>query len=184
MSEQTTILGKLVGDDANRDAIHIAVAPVVAAENLFPGQDIGLCEDGRVASVSPVIGIVDPFLKHRVVIGDRFYMLLYPNTITSLRHEWVHPAFEKRNETRPSARDSSEQWLRSFAEQAGLSYDSMLEKVAGYVEDGDPWVENGSEMARDAYYAVNEDEFWKHYEAVTGTKNPHHSWSSPFSCSC
>lgn len=94
----------------HRDAVHIAVAPVVASERLAPGQDIGFVGDGldlvRYASpynfgprtaeslqyVQP-IGIVDPFLRGPVFEGDRFWMWLYPNTITSLRHDWTHPAF-------------------------------------------------------------------------------------------
>ena len=43
-------IGKLLEPTAQRDAIHIAVAPVVAAETLEPGTGIGFEEDGRVSS--------------------------------------------------------------------------------------------------------------------------------------
>jgi hypothetical protein len=92
-------LGQLITEDGwYRDAVHIAVVPVTAAESLVAGEHIGLAMNSKSrvsADVSPHIGIVDPFLdKDRVIrTGDRFWMFLYPNTITSLRHVWTHPAF-------------------------------------------------------------------------------------------
>jgi hypothetical protein len=92
-------LGQLITDgDRRRDAIHIAVAPVTAAEALKPGQHVGFAPAGQTEAVGPVdahryIGIVDPFLKDLVHPGQRFWLFLYPNTVTSLRHVWTHPAF-------------------------------------------------------------------------------------------
>ena len=90
-------LGQLIADgDRRRDAIHIAVAPVTAAERLTPGQHVGLVRDGDLELVGPcacAIGIVDPFLAAAVEPGQRFWLFLYPGTVTSLRHIWSHPAF-------------------------------------------------------------------------------------------
>ncbi len=91
-------LGSLIEDgDRRRDAVHVAVAPVTAAERLAPGQHVGLVGDGteHVGPASPdgCIGVVDPFLPHPVEPGQRFWLFLYPNTVTSLRHYWTHPAF-------------------------------------------------------------------------------------------
>ncbi len=78
----------LVGDDYARDAIHVAVAPVVALETLEPGQHVGLTPDGRARTLlMPTVGIVDPFLRQPVKAGERFWLFLYPGSIASLRHE-------------------------------------------------------------------------------------------------
>lgn len=86
-------LGAAPGDDAGRDAVHIAVAPVVAAERLQPGQHVGLLDDGRVCANDKAIGIVDPFLVDAVLPGQRLWLFLYPGTVTSFSHVWTHPAF-------------------------------------------------------------------------------------------
>jgi uncharacterized protein (TIGR02996 family) len=91
-------LGKLIeGGDDRRDAIHIAVAPGTAAARLAPGQHVGFARDGDTETFGPSptpIGIVDPFLSRLVDPGERFWVFLYPGTITGLRHVWTHPAFE------------------------------------------------------------------------------------------
>jgi hypothetical protein len=89
-------LGQLCGDDARRDAIHIAVAPLVAGVILEPGQHVGLFHDGTASPMKPHIGVVDPFLKEPVPAGESFWVMLYPGTITGLRHVWTHPAFKPR----------------------------------------------------------------------------------------
>lgn len=95
--ENTPQLGKLIETaDRRRDAVHVAVVPVTAETELTPGQAVGLTRsnDFEFAGVSEnPIGIVDPFLTSPVQAGQRFWLLLYPGTITSLRHVWTHPAF-------------------------------------------------------------------------------------------
>lgn len=91
--------GQLITDgDRRRDAVHVAVAPVTAGHRLTPGQHVGLSADSYdVAGDTPPhrrIGIVDPFLTAPVEEGQRFWLFLYPNSITGLRHIWSHPAFE------------------------------------------------------------------------------------------
>ncbi len=95
--EKALQLGKLIDDgDRRRDAIHIAVAPVMAAQRLAPGQHVGLVEEANLERVGPcdhTIGIVDPFLSKEVQPGQWFWLFLYPGSITGLRHIWTHPAF-------------------------------------------------------------------------------------------
>ena len=94
-------LGQLIADKEarqRRDAIHIAVIEMEAVEMLEPGQAIGVVPntDGLKASAGcEHVGIVDPLLKHQVSPGERFWMVMNPKTVTDLRHDWNHPAFEK-----------------------------------------------------------------------------------------
>lgn len=92
-------LGNLLTGTEGRDAIHIAITPVVASERLYPGESVelfGKTEKGLNyvrKSTGKSIGIIDPFLKDPVKFGECVYLFLNPYTITSLRHVWVHPAF-------------------------------------------------------------------------------------------
>lgn len=87
-------LGEMPAEDAKRDAVHIAVAPVVAGVDLEPGQRVGLFSDGQASPMKPHIGIVDPFRIGWIERGTRFWLYLFPNSITDLRHVWSHPAFK------------------------------------------------------------------------------------------
>lgn len=88
-------VGKLLDASiVKRDAIHVAVAPLEAAMDLKPGEHVGLTDEGRAVAGVETIGIVDPFLEATVKEGERFYLFLYPGTITSLHHVWTAPAFE------------------------------------------------------------------------------------------
>lgn len=102
MSQEMQVpkLGQVIEGEAFRDAVHVAVAPVEAGEDMMPGEHTGPVEHGslvmgacRMGAYKYAIGVVDPFLKHMVRKGQRFWLFLYPNTVTSLRHAWTHPAF-------------------------------------------------------------------------------------------
>ena len=80
-------------DVGGRDAVHVAVIAATAARKLAPGQDVGFIDGERAGTVDQPIGIVDPFLKSTVKTGQRFWLYLYPRTITGLSHKWTHPAF-------------------------------------------------------------------------------------------
>ena len=87
-------LGSLIPHHENRrDAVHVAIAPVTAAESLAPGDHVGFLGQQVGKTSDELIGIVDPFLPRPVASGERFWLVLYPNTITDMRHVWSHPAF-------------------------------------------------------------------------------------------
>lgn len=106
-------LGKIITTDKQRDAIHIAVAPLQAAETMRRGDHVGIL-DGKASKSVSTIGIVDPFLETQVKKGQWFWLFLYPGTITSLRHHWVHPAFGK-EEADTALHQKAELWLRQYA---------------------------------------------------------------------
>jgi hypothetical protein len=88
----STIGTLLTPGQEKRDAVHLPVLHVLAAEQLSPNQDIGILKDGQASAFADVlIGKVDPFLKTIVPRGAGFWMVLYPSRITSLRHVWRHP---------------------------------------------------------------------------------------------
>ncbi len=101
--ENTPQIGKLIENgDRRRDAVHIAVVPMTAETELTPGQPVGLSRsnDAEFAGAThKPVGIVDPFLTVPVSPGQRFWLFLYPGTITSLRHVWTHPEFAAVNQT-------------------------------------------------------------------------------------
>jgi len=88
----TLPIGRLIAGDEGRDAVHVAIAPTAAPCELLPGQHVDQHGKPEGPGVVPV-GIVDPFLRAPVRPGQRFWLLLYPNSVTSLRHEWTHAAF-------------------------------------------------------------------------------------------
>ncbi|WP_374633974.1 hypothetical protein [Ferrovibrio sp.] len=184
MSNTQDLIGKLLPEGTPRDAIHIAVAPVVAAYGeLQPGQRVTLSlwrEEGPVAYASEdqVDGIVDPFLTAPVKEGERFFLFLFPNTITALRHEWSHPAFPAQ-QPMGADRVASEAWLRNYAERYCANYEEMVSGAVsrrGYCfgdDDGPPQYRNAAA------------EFWHHIEVVTGKKfDKDHRENTPFRCAC
>lgn len=156
-------IGKIIEGEAARDAIHIAVAPVVAGEHLEPGTHVAFDENGSVVSrKNNPIGIVDPFLGGAVKKGQKFYLFLYPKTVTNLRHEWSHQDFKQE----PSTASASMLWLKHFAVLHQMHYNDMMAGVERFVDGGCtfPTIED------DHKDWETPPDFWIHYYAVTGKK--------------
>src|SRR5690348_4912807 len=85
-------LGTII-EDGGRDAIHLAVEPIEAGEQLYPGQHIGIVDGKASTKAKKKLGIVDPFIDGFVPKGQKFWLIVYPRQITSLRHVWEHPDF-------------------------------------------------------------------------------------------
>lgn len=191
-------LGTIIGDHERRDAIHLAVTPAVAAYTIHPGMHVGFLPDGTAGTCENPVGIVDPFLKDLVKKGQRFWLVVYPRQITSLRHVWTHPAFtdEETMAEPPSmpakpaqptekpkalstCAERSKAWIENFAIGLGRTYEAMMEHAKDYLNTGSYWC--GGEEFEGEWVP---DEFWSHYETVTGTVVPESNKGNFFTCSC
>lgn len=181
-------MGDILPDDAGgRDAVHVAVVSCIASAKLQPGQDIGIGEqqgrDYEALATAKHIGRVDPFLKAAVLKGQRFWLYLYPRSITGLNHQWTHPAFPDAKEgdvySPPSEKLASEKWIRDWADGYGVTYTDMIDAAKDYVRRGDYFSRGGTFEGERV-----PEQFWEHYERVTGTVVKTEDKGSFFSCSC
>ena len=197
-------LGSLIGDGEGRDAIHVAVLPVTAGETLHPAQHIGIKDGVAMTTATKLVGIVDPFLRGAVHTGQKFWMLLYPRTITSLRHVWSHPDFA--DEILPGvpavsdstveslirldaddAKAASEAWLNDFAKRLFSYYanDDYERDYGSPLEVLILGLEHGGGFCTDIEYGDDvkpSEELFMHYERYTGktlTTKPQY-----FRCAC
>jgi hypothetical protein len=110
-------------------------------------------------------------------------MFLLPNTITGLRHEWTHPAFDAVLAVTPwtTQRAKSRRWLEDKARELDLTYNALLLAAERRAHDGEHTIQQGSEYWRDAF--GDPREFWRHYEIVTG-ESVSDMDAAVFSCSC
>lgn len=184
LTDALATLGTIIDESAGRDAIHLAVEPVVAGAVLLPGQDIGL-ENGKAVPRRPYLGVVDPFLINEVQPGQRFWLVVYPRQITSLRHVWSHPAFGDSEPAKATDEDHHVKWMTDWAVKH-MSIDYYGEEGGSYspqralgnaVEAGHSHSIGPYEDARDHI----DSEWWGHWEAITGVKGDRDNY---FSCSC
>lgn len=184
--------GHLITDDCqDRDAVHVAVVPVEANSILYPAQHVGLAQ-GRtdlVGSCNNPIGVVDPFLKDRVHRSERFWLFLYPGTITSLRHAWTHPAFEGEGIASPQA--TAMAWLEQFCRDhnpgPGCDWEDTIhvgQLIAIGQEaidrDGPMYCGNSQTMANALH--EHRKKFWENLSIVTGS--PQLDDLPGFKCAC
>lgn len=183
MSEALKI-GSPIDCEQFRDAIHVAVAPVVAGEGLNPAERIALNGNGEAVRAKKAVGIVDPYLQSPIRKGQKFWMFLMPGSVTSLRHEWTHPAFREQAIAAPALSnevDESVAWLKNFAnEDVGLRYDRILEIGREAITSGSAFV--GGDNEQDVFNE-QKDEFLKHVAIVLGLKSPDRN-DVYFSCAC
>src|SRR5687767_11487654 len=125
-------IGQLLGEDAKRDAVHIALFPAIAGEELDAGDEVGLLFGTTNVIISypadygcKPMGIVDPFLgmdspdgegrwqRRRVLKGGRCYVFLHPGQVTGVRHEWECAAID----SPPVNFSESAVWLHQFAQK-------------------------------------------------------------------
>lgn len=182
-------LGQIHTRRERRDAIHLAVEPVEAADVLWPGDRIAVIDGKAFRTENNPTGIVDPFLTGEILQGQRFWFVMMPRMVHSLRHVWTHPAFppEPGTEDVPhnhpdqlSPRQEAEASLRTQAEAMGYTYARLMALA-------DTWL-NSQEYIMDnteSYKGVFDAEaFWKAYDTVRGVVTPESLRDCFFTCSC
>lgn len=181
MSDQSKLgIGQIITSEQFKDAIHVAVAPVKAAHRLMPGDHVGLDGDGEATDKEKWIGIVDPFLTTWIGAGETFWLFLYPGSITSLRHDWSHPAFL--DPTVPivapqTPKEKSKAFLEKVASACGVDFEDMISAI-----ENDDYIHMGeNERYKDVLRGPMYDEFVAHCRLYLDkpTIEPY-----PFSCSC
>lgn len=180
-------LGTIIDETAARDAIHLAVEPAVAGEILHPGMHVRLFEGvAYEGQRSDGFGIVDPFLSRHVKIGERFWLVVYPRQITSLRHVWTHPSFPPA-EVGPSAfeqnsKEKSEAWLKEFCRTHDCP--GYWELIALVQRGPADWDNSYLHVAGSDAHGEIPPELYDHVETVTGEKLHYVERPTYFSCSC
>lgn len=99
MAQELVPLGKLITDTSvKRDAFHVACTPAIAGHDLGPGRKVAIHSwrdepDGTKIPVvgepvdgKKIVGVVDAFLRVQVPEGARCWVLLFPNSVTGMRH--------------------------------------------------------------------------------------------------
>lgn len=187
-------LGELAPANAQRDAIHVAVIPAVAGMDLQPGERVALSGNFAYVEVNDCrgLGIVDPFLSQAIKKGDRFYLLLLPNTVTGMRHHWEHPAVdnEDRGHTAVCTPEESKNWLTNWLNVNGCPELDVIVAAAFNRHMPDEYAEYVTCKIDDGYFHVSgmdasgmiPREFWSHLENYVGERCRYRP--EMFTCGC
>lgn len=188
--EPITTLGTLLKGEIQRDAIHIAIMPVITHRDLYPGESVKLIPGtkntvmGCERDSTDCVGIIDPFLEGYIPGGSQVWMFLNPNTITGLRHEWTHLKVD--NNTNISDNEH-EDWLRSFACKWNFDYDNMIKQATTTPTDdySNIITAEGIDLHSRGELGDDHELFWRHIEALTGKMyDYYHREKICWSCSC
>jgi hypothetical protein len=168
-------LGSEPAENSERDAIHVAIYPAIAGQDLAPGDHVSLTDGQAYKRKTDRVGIVDPFLKSKVEKGAKFWLLIYQKSVTGMRHHWQHPLFQDVPEKKKQEDSESVSWLKNYAESVDVTYNELIASANDWVDYGNHLVQGGK------FESVwLPDEFWVHYRNVTGKIGS----GSFFSCSC
>lgn len=182
-------IGKILEQGQQRDAVHIAVAPAIAGEKLNPGNHVRIWEgEAKAVRIGDrnAVGIVDPYLKLPVQPGQRFYVHLYPGSITSLRHEWTHPAFPPEKPLLQMTMDDAA-FLGEYAAHFDKTPEEMIEIARMHAAGDDDFGRTTLPFdTPDEAYSSHADcrQFWEVFQRVTGIDPGERRGHSMFSCAC
>jgi hypothetical protein len=171
-------IGELATGAERRDAIHVAIIMRTATEVLAPNQPV----DAEGTSKGRKVGFVDPILRYDVQPGQKYWMWLYPRTVTSLRHVWTHPAFSEEEPMKANSQQVADaiEWLTDYAKECEITYSELLEATNGYLKSGESYC-LGTDTPDRVHY--DRREFWRNWEIVTGRRAADNE-ATFFQCAC
>jgi len=160
-------IGSLVLHAGVRDAIHVPIISVTAAETLSRGESVSINAAMEAAPCIGGIGVVDPYLSaQQVAKGEKVWILIRPGSISTLTHQWTHRLLPEAEAQIPDTELAGDR-LREFAErELGWTLEKMLEKIEDVRNGGDPAVDWGFEGV-----SVYET-FWDDFVKYTGKPDP------------
>lgn len=180
-------LGTIIGENEKRDAVHLAVEPVVAGEFLEPGMHVGFLPNGTVGVTDKLIGIVDPFLQLSICEGERFWLIVYPREITSLCHMWTHPAFDDKpgdksdgNEGLSDDKKEAYLELQRIAAEINVTVIDLINRAKEYLESGLYWIQG--DRFEGVYFDTGR--FWNNFATYTGIAIEEDEDAHFLGCSC
>ena len=173
-------LGTIIGDGETRDAVHVACLPAKAGQPLAPGAHVSYYEGEAYTNDGKPIGIVDPFLPQSVQVGQQFWILLYPRTITGLRHRWTHPDLGDHEGASAMTEGSSISIVEEYAERMDVTPTDLLGAASTYQDTGKDHC-----FPYDVNHGVELDErFWLAWAAVTKQAVKREGDGFYYRCSC
>lgn len=187
VNDTSALIGNMLDESAQRDAIHIAVLPVVASSALYAGQHVSV-KDGIAypALRGRSIGIVDPFMHTGPMKGERFFVFIKPNTVTGMRHHWQHPDIPETDAVIPGTvfesnqRKGAREWLEDFCARYGYHYSTVMSNK------GQMMCATEIEIHTQADIEPSELEaFWKNMEIMYEERfSQEHRDKTIWTCSC
>jgi hypothetical protein len=166
-----------------RDAIHVAVVSLVSHGPLSRGDKVTWHHKGVSVRLCKYdekeIGVVNPFLDRT---GGVVWVMLYPNTVTGMKHHWSHPDFDQIE----IDLELAERTIERMAETLGMSsYDDCSARDR-LIQDANEYCRHQSGVWSSDYYMADPQDwenFWKAYSVVTGNPRPTEN-RVPFRCAC
>ncbi len=192
-------LGTIPKGNEGRDAVHVAIVPACANEQLISGTPVRITRDNKAQScrVIDAVGIVDPFRAQDNLLvsqGEWFWLCLYPKTISGLRHVWDHPCFPKA-EVAPEIKladlpsnsvSESQRWIQDYVRLHCLYWeyepDGGYSEFIRYVRD-ERWIYYYGSDCHGLGDVKDAEELFQHLSIVLGRRIDA-SYFEAFTCSC
>ena len=168
MINKKIVLGKPPKELGVKDAVHVAIVSVRAAERIELGARCSLNKYNEAVNDSKGPGIADPFRKEEILTGVNFLMLMNPDEVDNVQHYWEHKKLKFEAPTREIEYDYT---LSQTAKLYKVTYQELME-AATLVLNNDQSTEYSGTLTEEELDAINENfdryDFWTSYAAEVG----------------